>query len=435
MTAAWPSWIWTAIAAPVANHLWQSTLFAAAAGLLTLTLSHHRAQLRHGIWLAASVKFLVPFAALLTLGRHLGWPSAVHVQADMALALDAVSEPFSRPVSVAPAALAPVGVPAGGALLLLLLAIWSLGSATILLRWWVRWRRVAAAVRDASPAQGRELETLRRLERVCGTGRPVAMVSSPASFEPGIFGILRPVLVWPRRIAGHLDNRQIETVLSHELAHVRRHDNLTGAIHMVVEGLFWFHPLVWWLGARLVDERERACDEEVVRCGGDPQIYAESILTVCRLFTGSAAGLRGRRHELQSQRQNRENHDQRRSHDVERMAQDPGGCWRRCRHCRTGGVGGPARAAARRSIAGGRRRRSCLRLRVDQGKQVRGSQIAPDDDDGRQAHGDESTPPRSDSEQLWRCRSRVGRTGSALIGSTSRRRRRGSHPGRVAIRC
>jgi len=285
MTAIWPSWIWTAIAAPIANHLWQSTLFAAAAWLLTLTLSHHRAQLRHGIWLAASVKFLVPFAALLTLGRHLGWPSAVHVQADMALALDAVSEPFSRPVSVAPAALAPGGVPAGGALLLLLLAIWSLGSAAILLRWWVRWRRVAAAVRDASPAQGRELETLRRLERVCGTARPVAMVSSPASFEPGIFGILRPVLVWPRRIAGHLDDRQIETVLSHELAHVRRHDNLTGAVHMVVEGLFWFHPLVWWLGARLVDERERACDEEVVRCGGDPQIYAESILTVCRLFT------------------------------------------------------------------------------------------------------------------------------------------------------
>ena len=93
MTAAWPPWTWTAMAAPVANHLWQSTLCAAAAGLLTLTLSHHRAQLRHGIWLAASVKFLVPFAALLTLGRHLGWPSSVQVQPDMALALDTVSEP------------------------------------------------------------------------------------------------------------------------------------------------------------------------------------------------------------------------------------------------------------------------------------------------------------------------------------------------------
>jgi uncharacterized protein (TIGR03435 family) len=54
---------------------------------------------------------------------------------------------------------------------------------------------------------------------------------------------------------------------------------------MVVEVLFWFHPLVWWLGARLVDERERACDEEVIRCGGDPRIYAESILKVCQLFT------------------------------------------------------------------------------------------------------------------------------------------------------
>jgi hypothetical protein len=101
MTAAWPPWTWTAMAAPVANHLWQSTLFAAAAGLLTLTLSHHRAQVRHAIWLAASVKFLVPFAALLTLGRHLAWPSSVRVQFPMCALVLAKSDgtlgPQARP--------------------------------------------------------------------------------------------------------------------------------------------------------------------------------------------------------------------------------------------------------------------------------------------------------------------------------------------------
>ena len=58
-------------------------------------------------------------------------------------------------------------------------------------------------------------------------------------------------------------------------------------LHMLVEALFWFHPLVWWLGARLVDERERACDEEVLRLGSDPQIYAESILKICEFYLES----------------------------------------------------------------------------------------------------------------------------------------------------
>jgi hypothetical protein len=99
-----------------------------------------------------------------------------------------------------------------------------------------------------------------------------------------VFGLVNPVLRWPRSVAERLDDQQVEAILSHELAHVRRHDNLTGAAHMLVEVLFWFHPLVWWLGTRLVDERERACDEEVIRWGGDPQVYAWSILNICKHY-------------------------------------------------------------------------------------------------------------------------------------------------------
>jgi bla regulator protein BlaR1 len=51
---------------------------------------------------------------------------------------------------------------------------------------------------------------------------------------------------------------QPEAVLAHELSHVRRRDNLTAAIHMIVEAVFWFHPLVWWIWVELVKERERA---------------------------------------------------------------------------------------------------------------------------------------------------------------------------------
>ena len=78
---------------------------------------------------------------------------------------------------------------------------------------------------------------------------------------------------------------------------MHRRDNLTAAIHMLVETLFWFHPAVWWIRTRLVEERERACDEGVLLSGSEPQVYAESILKVCEFYLSApvacAAGMTG----------------------------------------------------------------------------------------------------------------------------------------------
>lgn len=86
--------------------------------------------------------------------------------------------------------------------------------------------------------------------------------------EPGIFGIFRPVLLWPERLSERLDDEDTKAILAHELMHARRHDNLKAALHMVVEAVFWFHPLVWWMERRMIEERERACDEAVIELGG-----------------------------------------------------------------------------------------------------------------------------------------------------------------------
>ncbi len=110
---------------------------------------------------------------------------------------------------------------------------------------------------------------------------------SQASLEPGILGIVRPALIWPAGISAQLTDAHLEAIIAHEVWHVRRRDNLAAAMHMVVEAIFWFHPLVWWLGTRLVEERERACDEEVLRLGNPPQVYAESILKTCEFCVGS----------------------------------------------------------------------------------------------------------------------------------------------------
>jgi len=107
-------------------------------------------------------------------------------------------------------------------------------------------------------------------------------MSSPTAFEPGVVGLLRPVLLFPEGLVGRLTPAQLDAILAHECAHVRAHDNLLAVLHMAVEAIFWFHPLVWWIERRMIDERERACDEAVIRAGKRPADYAEGILAVCR---------------------------------------------------------------------------------------------------------------------------------------------------------
>jgi beta-lactamase regulating signal transducer with metallopeptidase domain len=67
--------------------------------------------------------------------------------------------------------------------------------------------------------------------------------------EPGVVGMWRSALLLPAGLEHCLTPAQLRAVVVHEQTHIRRRDNLTAATHMLVEGLFWFHPLVWWIGA------------------------------------------------------------------------------------------------------------------------------------------------------------------------------------------
>src|SRR5467141_4274297 len=95
MTSDYLSAIWAAIAPALGNHLWQSTLFAIAAGLLTLILRKNHARARYWLWLAASVKFLIPLSFLVAMGSHLPWPrGSAGMHAGLYVAMDKVSHPF-----------------------------------------------------------------------------------------------------------------------------------------------------------------------------------------------------------------------------------------------------------------------------------------------------------------------------------------------------
>ena len=194
--------------------------------------------------------------------------------------------------------------------------VWPAGSVALLLVWAVRWHRVTRAARAASTVtSGRLLDTIRRLE---GHTPRIRLLSSNQAIEPGVFGIVRPELMWPAASMDRLSDEQIEAILAHEVAHVRRRDNLAALIHMLVEAVFWFHPLVWWIGARLVDERERACDEDVVGRGTEPDVYAESILKTCQFYIESPLVLRCGRHRLRSQETSRAHHEERRPRRAQR---------------------------------------------------------------------------------------------------------------------
>jgi bla regulator protein blaR1 len=267
-----------------ADHLWQSTLFTGVMALLGFAFRGVRADVRYWLWLAASVKFLLPFAALIAIGTAIGWRAELGAVPDLTVAVSTVSQPFtSTAVDVVRMADSPADEPLAPSLQRVLLAIWIAGTVLVGAGWLRRWRAVSGAVRAGTTVLGgRELDALRRSEAAAGIRRGIRLVESAGALEPGVYGLFRPVLLWPRRISDRLTDAQVEAVIAHEVAHVRRRDNLASLAHMVVQAVFWFHPLVWWLSARLVDERERACDQDVVRRGSAPDVYAESILATVR---------------------------------------------------------------------------------------------------------------------------------------------------------
>jgi beta-lactamase regulating signal transducer with metallopeptidase domain len=249
---------------PFANHVWQSTLFVIAVWIVSLALRKNRAAVRHCLWVAASVKFLVPFSILVGIGTYFqSQTSSATPPLAVSMIVRTISQPFSTGSSGPNPALQ------SGRLAAVFIGVWICGVAASFCWWLIRWWQVRRVVRLGTPAN---------------FGGPLRVAYGPDRFEPGVFGILRPVLVLPEGVTQRLSPAQLDAVLAHEFCHVRRWDNLTMAIHMIVEALFWFHPLVWWIKARLVDEQERACDEEVLRLGGDRQVYAESILKICEFY-------------------------------------------------------------------------------------------------------------------------------------------------------
>lgn len=257
----------------IINHLWQSTIFGGAIALLILAFRRSTPDVRYVLWLIASVKFLVPFSLLLALGSQFGREAAVSpIARPVSRAIIAISEPFPAGASGVPSFQQMGGSLPVNWLPFAVVCLWALGFAGVSFLRFRAWLRVRAAMRSSI--------------RVNAEAAAEVRVSTEL-FEPGVVGYLRPVILLPKMMMSSLTGSEMKAVLAHELCHVRRLDNLTAAIHMTTEAIFWFHPLVWWIGARLIEERELACDEAVLRVGIEPRSYAEVIVKICKLYVES----------------------------------------------------------------------------------------------------------------------------------------------------
>jgi uncharacterized protein (TIGR03435 family) len=255
------------VPASVANHVWQSTLFVALVWLVTLALRRHDARVRYWLWAAASVKFFMPLSWLISLGAQVEWRTAPTIAQPAATFV--MQEILAPPLFSGGVTQVTQDTNIGR---WVVVGVWLAGTAVVFFWWRRQWRPLRSALRSATPL---------RLGPDCDSGG-LAVMSSPSAFEPGVVGILRPMLLLPEGLVDRLTRAQLDAIIAHERAHVRAHDNLLAIVHMAVEAIFWFHPLVWWIERRMIDERERACDEAVIRAGKRPADYAEGILAVCR---------------------------------------------------------------------------------------------------------------------------------------------------------
>jgi beta-lactamase regulating signal transducer with metallopeptidase domain/Leucine-rich repeat (LRR) protein len=176
-------------------------------------------------------------------------------------------------------------------------AVWLAGVLLLSVRLLFGWRRVRRLRRSARPGGCAAWEeTVGRLARRLGVRRPVQVLESALAGAPAVVGWLKPALLLPASALTGLTPEQLEGVLAHELAHVRRHDYAVNLAQTVVETLLFYHPAVHWVSWRMRCEREVCCDETAVEVCGDSLTYARALAELEGLRCapgGATVGLRG----------------------------------------------------------------------------------------------------------------------------------------------
>lgn len=280
------------------HTLWQGALLAGLLGLALGSVGEHRSRARHAL---AHLTLLIWLAAPLMTFVLLGGPDPVAAPASGSPTVvvsgtttgTAIPEPAGSGDdgavpggSVFPAPIALVAAPALHGLVPYAALVWSLTAALLSLRLLGGLLTVHDLGRRGEPLAHLEAQ-VRELGARLGLARRVRLLVSAGVDAPTALGWLGPVILLPAGALTGLDARQLELVLAHELAHIKRNDFLVNVIQGVVEALLFYHPLTWWLSRTLRTEREHVCDDLALHAtGAAPVQLAE---TLARLEAGRPA--------------------------------------------------------------------------------------------------------------------------------------------------
>ncbi|MGZ3458211.1 MAG: M56 family metallopeptidase [Archangium sp.] len=269
--------------------LWQGALVAAVLAGALRVLDRRAASVRY-LLACGSLALMLVLPALTGWQHYLSLQEAEPLPRAPAPVMTAAAMPAplrvtTRRVEPPPAAArAPESAPVLKRSLALLgehmqwlVLAWGLGVAASSVRLLSGWLKLRRLVREAEPAPAEWQQALERLSKRLGMTRPVRLLRSAALDVPAAVGWLRPVVLLPVTALIGLPARQLEMVLAHELAHIRRYDFAVNMVQTLVETLFFYHPAVGWMSRIIRVEREHCCDDIAVSTSGNAISYARAL--------------------------------------------------------------------------------------------------------------------------------------------------------------
>lgn len=274
---------------------WQVTLLVALVALVSLTCRRASAAFRYGLWCIVLARLFVPVSLTLPLGMSRAVREHIPVAALRTAALPEPLDVAPRPAAsvTRPAALrsvqTPAAVPTAPAIHFNAYGLaWLLIAAAIAIAQLGRFFKINRLVRNLPGVERPELAALvDELRRRAGLDVPVTLRYAEGVLDfggPMVIGVRRSVIILPREMADGWSATDLEPVLAHELAHVRRRDLLVNWMQAIAQTLYFFHPLVWLANRQIRRERELACDDlAVAQLEGRRADYSRSILKVIEI--------------------------------------------------------------------------------------------------------------------------------------------------------
>ncbi|MBP9874418.1 MAG: M48 family metalloprotease [Haliscomenobacter sp.] len=293
-----PAPVVNALGWTVLHSLWQGALAALLLAFLLLALQRQKAQVRYAAAVVAQLTVLV--AALTTFTIYFRWDAKTAVQIAGPQTMAQVQETLSRAVAETPwetwqqqfTLYFDRHLP-------LIVTLWLVGVLVFSLRLlgaWAYVRRLALV--SIFPVEAPWAQRLQRLAERIRVSAPVALFESALVQAPLVIGHFKPVILVPLGLLSGLPPEQVEAILAHELAHIRRRDYLVNFLLSILETLFFFNPAIWWISAGIRREREYCCDEMAVSACSSALVYARALASLQErrpftpVFAMAAAGKR-----------------------------------------------------------------------------------------------------------------------------------------------